>query len=469
MRGRRHGGVLAVAAVACGLGVSAEREARGHFLFVRIGPMAEAGRSAEVYFSEQAEAGDPRFIAKVAAGTRLWLQTRPGEFRPLPTHAAADRLRATVPAGGSLAVVGVCEYGVLGRPNQTPFLLRYYPKAVAGKPDELNALKRLEGAPAGGEGGPGVGLEIVPTFEPGRVRLAVYRGGAAVPGAVFHTVDSDLTNSEVTAGPDGWAAWSPPAPGRYSVYVKDVVKQGGSHNGTRYDEVREFATLAFNWPIDRRDADPEAVALFESALATRASWNAFPGFSATAEGSLDGRPFSGKVTVGADGAVKAEVDDPAARPWLEDQLGSIALHRLPDDDRGPSPDRPKPVLRFADGDEEHPLGRLLTFQGGRFASSYRVKDGQIAVVNRHMGKQNLTITVLENAPNPEGKFLPRSYLVQYWDAASGALDRVESVQERWSRVKAWDLPTLHTVTTSSGSGVSVRSVTLSEHEMLPAK
>jgi hypothetical protein len=47
--------------------------ARAHFLFARILPPAEGGRAVEVYFSELAEAGDPRFIdwappsAKIAA------------------------------------------------------------------------------------------------------------------------------------------------------------------------------------------------------------------------------------------------------------------------------------------------------------------------------------------------------------------------------------------------------------------
>ena len=47
-----------VVASACGPGAGV---ARGHFLFIRIGPNAEAGRSAEVYFSEQAEAGELAF------------------------------------------------------------------------------------------------------------------------------------------------------------------------------------------------------------------------------------------------------------------------------------------------------------------------------------------------------------------------------------------------------------------------
>src|SRR3954470_7186111 len=108
-----------VVASACGPGAGV---ARGHFLFIRIGPQAEAGRSAEVYFSEQAEAGDPRFLAKVAH-TRLWVQVRPGECRELAVHPGTDRLRALLPPDRSLVVVGECQYGVLARPNQTPFLL----------------------------------------------------------------------------------------------------------------------------------------------------------------------------------------------------------------------------------------------------------------------------------------------------------------------------------------------------------
>jgi hypothetical protein len=449
----------------CGLGLvgAVANDARAHFLFVEVGPMAEGGRAAEVYFSEQAEAGDPKFVDKIA-GTKLWIQTskQPGTFEPLSVHKAADRLRAGVPASGNVAVVGVCEYGVLARPNQTPFLLRYYPKAIAGKPEALNTLKPADL--------PAVALEIAAQVDAGQIKLRVLRSGQPVKGAVFHTVDSSLNNSEVAAGADGTAVWTPPGPGQYSVYVKEVLKQSGELSGKHYDEIREFATLALAWPLDRTDADSEAVELFQKALATRATWPGFTGFSAKIEGSVDGRPFKGKITVAADGSAKAEVDDAVARPWLEDQVGSLAMHRLPDDDRGASgSDRPKPVLRFADDDENHPLGRLLTFQGGRFASSYRIKDDQIMVVNRQAGPQNFTITVLDNERTPEGKFLPHDYLVQYWDGASGKLDRVETFQDAWTRVGEWDLPTRHTMTTTSSSGLSVRSVSFSEHQAAKAK
>jgi hypothetical protein len=79
--------------------------AQAHFLFVRICPPAEGGRVAEVYFSEYATAGDPRFIDKVASA-EFFVQTTPGEFRPLPLRKLSDRLRAHVPVDGTLMVAG---------------------------------------------------------------------------------------------------------------------------------------------------------------------------------------------------------------------------------------------------------------------------------------------------------------------------------------------------------------------------
>jgi hypothetical protein len=73
--------------------------------------------------------------------------------------------------------------------------------------------------------------------------------------------------------------------------------------------------------------------------------------------------------------------------------------------------------------------------------------------------------MVENEKNAEGKFLPRSYIVQYWDDATGNLLRTETVRDGWKRVGAFDLPTTHTVSTASGDGYSVSTFTLSEHKL----
>jgi Protein of unknown function (DUF3386) len=447
--------------------MSLATQARAHFLFIRIEPPAEAGRSAEVFFSEQAEAGDPKFVAKIAH-TKLWIQTRPGEFRELPVRRAADRLLSPLPSDRTLSVVGECEYGVLARPKQVPFLLRYYPKAVAGNPDELNRLAPRREIP----------FEIQPTFEiherangkPAEdcVRLVALRNGKPVPNATFISVDSSLSEQTIKAGPDGTASWNPPAPGNYSVYTRETLKQPGTLGENRYDEIREFATLAMTWPLEGHDANPEAVALFKEAIAHRAEWRDFPGFSAKLSGHLDRRPFTGAVTVQKDGSVELQADDPTAKAWLQDQLDSLVLHRLaqPASD---SANTHSPRLRFADEADDHPLGRLLAVEGDAMGSSYRIKDRQITVVNRRIGNQNMTITVLDSDKNPEGRFLPHSYVVNYWDAATGKLKRVETFQERSQRVGSWDLPVMRSILTASESGLSVKVVAFSKHALLGSK
>ncbi len=427
-------------------------DARAHFLFARIGSAAEGGRRVEVFFSERAESGDPKFVDKIA-GTELWLQTEPGVFRSLEIHKGSDRLSAQVPASGSVVVVGRCDYGVLARPNQIPFLLRHYPKAMAGKPEELAKRKPFEKLP----------LEVVAKVEGDQIHLSLLRDGQPVPEAEFETVDADLNNQTLTANLDGVATWTPPSSGEYSVYAQNTIAARGEFHGKPYEEIREFATLAFTWPLTRSGADPEAVALFEKALDARANWNDFPGFKAEIRGTADGRVFEGEVAVKDDGTMEISLDEPTARAWVKDQLGSIVMHRLAEGQGGA-----EPVLRFADEVTDHPLGRLLVFEGGRFASSYRVKDGRISVVDRNIGRHDMTIQVLEESRTAEGKYLPKAYTVQYWNAENGDLERVETVQEDWTRVGPIDLPTYHAVSTVSNAGFSFREFRLSKHALMSA-
>ena len=437
-------------------------EARAHFLFVKIGPMAEGGRSAEVYFSEKAEAGDPKFVAKIAS-TKLWLQTSNGEYQPLTVREGVDRLKAHVPASGPMVVVGECQYGVIARPGETPFLLRYYPKAVtydpkneAGRVPELNNMNRMKRRE-------GASLEIAAEVMPGQINLVALRDGKPVPKATFHAVDVDLKETEFAADENGRATWKPGSTGTYTVYFRSDLKTPGELDGKKYDEIREFATLALDWPFHSRGPDAAAVSLFEDAIAARAQWKDFPGFSARVAGQVEDRRFQGSATVDDAGNVKTELDDPAAKSWVEGQLASIAMHRI-DQGRGEPP-----VLRFLDDDESHPLGRLLAFDGGQFASSYRIKDRQIMTVNRHMGRTNMTIITLDNEKTPDGHFLPLGYSVQYWDNMTGVLRRTESVRDRWVRIGNFDLPASHTVTTSTDGGQSTRGLTLSGHKLTPAK
>lgn len=444
---RRHAQLLLLS---FGLLALQNLSAEAHFLFIRIGGQAEAGRQVDVFFSEIARAGDPRFVARIA-GAKLWMQTSPGKFQPLTVRMLPDRLRARLPAGGAVSVSGEYTWGVLTR--KVPFLLRYFPGAIHGDAKTLNTLKPR----------PKVPFQITAVVHADRIEMVALANGKPLPGALFTTVDDDLVNEELKADKNGRVVFRPATEGHFCVYTNRVIPGEGTSGGKKYTETRDFATLAFRWPLVATGGDPDAIKLFETALAKRASWSGFPGFSAAIIGTVDGRAYSGTARVAADGTVSLDIDEQHAAEWVKDQLGSMVLHR-----RAPSGQRAAPVLRFADDDLEHPLGRLMTFVGGSMASSYRVHEGQISVVNRAIGPQHMTITVLDNQKNVDGKFLPRSYSVQYWDGKTGKLVKTQSFQNRWTRVGRFDLPTRLTVTTASGTGLNVRSLRLAKHKLLPA-
>jgi len=429
--------------------------ADAHFLFVQVGPHAEAGRSVEVFFSERATAGDPQFVAKIAH-TELWLQDEPGRFAPLTVNLGADRLRAYLPSSKSVSVTGRCEYGVLKRDKS--FLLRYYPKAVSGNPAEIERLERHREIP----------LEIMPVFGRDSITLTVLRDGKPLSNAVLTTIDSDLSNEEFTTDAAGRATWKVAAPGQYAVYVKHVVPQSGTRNDQPYAEIREFATLAFDWPLDNSRVDAEAVTLFERAIAARATWNNFPGFTARVSVFLDGRRSEGALTVKPDGEVSFDatpkLEDERSRDWLSDQLHSMVIHRVP-----ASGIAAKPVLSFADTEADHPLGRLLTFHGGRFASTYRIRDNEITVVNRSLGGENMSLQMLNSERNADQKILPLAYQVTYRDASTGAIARIETYRHRWQRIGPYDLPESLTQTVSFAAGLETRWLLLHSPTLLDRK
>jgi hypothetical protein len=207
----------------------------GHFLFIRVEPgVGDAAPQAHVFFSEQATAGDPRFVDKIAQ-TKLWQAAAEGPFKPLVVNKSSDRLTAAIAGGGPGVVVGFCEYGVLTR--EVPFLLRYYPKAIIGKPEEARPHPRRDlQAP-----------EIMASFTADTVTLILVRNGKPLPHVVFTTVDDDLNNEEIKADASGQATFRPKSPGYYCVYTKLVTKQAGEADGKAYEEIREFPTLAFPW------------------------------------------------------------------------------------------------------------------------------------------------------------------------------------------------------------------------------
>lgn len=206
-------------------------------------------------------------------------------------------------------------------------------------------------------------------------------------------------------------------------------------------------------------ADPEASRLLTEASKNRAIWQDFPGFSADIEVNIDSKISKGKVGIDAKGGIRIENLDKAAERWAMQVLTTDIDHRL-------NAVGPKGGF-FTDKDTDHPLGRSITLVGDGMGSHYRVRDKQIIVVQRQMEKIRFAITMMQTTFNKEGKYLPSSFIVHYWDTESGDLRKTDAYTHVWKRVGDFDLPATTRIVSTSRQ-VSVKSLALSNHEF-PSK
>jgi hypothetical protein len=213
-------------------------------------------------------------------------------------------------------------------------------------------------------------------------------------------------------------------------------------------------------PADDKDlkANPEATKLLSQARAARALWSKFPGFTANVTVTVNGQTHQGTVQVTEKGKVSVSDLPEKEAAWCKGVLGSAVAHRLS------SGEEPEMACVFGDEEIHHPLGRLVRVTGDDMGSSYRIRDQQIMMVNRQMGKMRFSITMLENQRNEEGKYLPHACSVHYWDAKTGELTKTESHFQAWNRQQGIDLPTMIRVITVD-KGVDSREIALSHFKL----
>ncbi|MGE3804699.1 MAG: DUF3386 family protein [Gemmataceae bacterium] len=416
--------------------------AQAHFIWI-----VPADAKAQVVFSEELAPDANVDIQKIAA-TKLMTRQASGEAAPLDWSKAENAFEIKVPASGTVG--GTCKYGVLQRGDSKPFLLVYYPKLITGKVEAVQPWKQLA-------------FEIVPQ---GNGQFQALFNGKPVAEAEVAVI-SPAGKQKASTDAQGKFKIEATTPGSYGLRVRHVEAAPGNLDGKKYDEARHYATLVFQ--VGGKSAakadvaeNPEATKLLAEARAHRAEWEGFQGFSANIEVNIDGELSKGTVKVDAKGKCQFEGLSKPAADWADRFLESLVAHR-----RASGSERTTPAT-FVDN-KDHPQGRLVRLLGDGLHSTYRIRDKQIMVVNRNMGGVKFTINVIENATTKEGKFMPTSWTVTYWDVKTGAVKRTIVNHVTWERIGSFDLPVAaRTITTSPDSengGVSTASLKLSNYKL----
>ncbi|MFA0751277.1 MAG: hypothetical protein SLRJCFUN_001680 [Candidatus Fervidibacter sp.] len=207
--------------------------------------------------------------------------------------------------------------------------------------------------------------------------------------------------------------------------------------------------------------DPAARQLLKAAHELRHVWRNFPGFAARLTFTEDEKTLQGEVIVTLQ-EVRVTLPDSGAEKKVTEMLRSLVAHRSPvpfEQSAGKYP------IAFGDADD-HPMGRLVRL-GDPFRSAYRIKDGHIRQVIRHLGDTTMIITVLEETKTDEG-WLPKHFTVAWW-SKDGTLQRVETFTDRYVKVGNFWLPAERRVLTASKGGLTVTILRLDEHRLLNAE
>ena len=171
----------------------------------------------------------------------------------------------------------------------------------------------------------------------------------------------------------------------------------------------------------------------------------------------------GEGTVVARKGPEVDVADAAGAEldWVTKELRSIVGHRQFNE------------YEAGDGQHEkslgsaHVLGEVVEL-GDSMDSSYRVASGEISTVTRTMGGQRFTIVIQDRHAFADGRTLPVNFGVFFWDADTGALNATELYRDEVVEVGGIQLPALRRVVRADGSGLAVRELALSGHELLGA-
>ena len=214
-----------------------------------------------------------------------------------------------------------------------------------------------------------------------------------------------------------------------------------------------IAARAEDKPVNKED--PAATKLLADAIAARAVWKDFPGFTADLEVNADGKILKGKVQVDKKGKVEinfegkeddgSRLNQTFGKDTPKATLASVIGHRMPGDS-----DKKTPCM-FGDDNADHPQGRLVVALEDEMSSSFRIRDQQIMLVKRsfkskkpeasgapELGCTGFTISVTENRVNEEKHYLPISYVVNTW--VGKELFTSKTYHHSWVRVATFDLP-----------------------------
>ncbi|MBX3414396.1 MAG: DUF3386 family protein [Pirellulales bacterium] len=446
------------------------RPAQAHFVWAYV---PEGSANVQISFAEDPSPGTANLIDRLKP-TQAWLHVPGQPVSELKLHENVDQaaetatLDASVPQSGAYAVEVFCRYGVFAKTGK-PLLLDYYAKHLSGDWTQAKELAQPSSRLA---------FDVVPRLADGGITLQALWKEAPAAGVELTLWSPSGDEQKLTTDEQGLAKIKRAAAGEYHLLAKHVDESAqGELDGKAYNGNWSFATVTFHVAdtttastasttselAAATEAKPEekditASELLARARADRALWQDFHGFTADVKVHIDNQLETGTIEIDENGKSKFVGIEKNLTPLLRQQLSSMIAHRLPDSSIGDEAD-------YQEESGLHVLGRKLKLAEESMGSIYRIQDDVVTEVNREMGNQKFTISMLDVEHNAEGKYLPKVFNVSFWDAKSGDLASSMTYYHKWERVGKYDLPALFVLVSAGKDKREVLKIEMSNFRL----
>lgn len=181
--------------------------------------------------------------------------------------------------------------------------------------------------------------------------------------------------------------------------------------------------------------------LFQAAYENRYTWDQnFPGYAADVELKQAGEVYTGKIQINRDFSVEvSEIQDPEVKESLYTQLRDVVTHR-----KRNTFEKAHGANSFSLGETDGSGAVEILVQGDAMGSNYRVRDNQISLVSRVMGRMAFVIHHKASLDTGEG-YISSHYTAVFRNPQTNEVLRQMEFEDTYEKIGSYYVMTRQVV------------------------
>ncbi len=202
--------------------------------------------------------------------------------------------------------------------------------------------------------------------------------------------------------------------------------------------------------------------LFQAAYENRYTWDQdFPGYGADVELKQAGEVYTGKIKINSDFSVEvSEIQDSEVQESLYTQLRDVVTHR-----KRNTFEKAHGANTFSLGETDGSGAVEILVQGDAMGSNYRVRDTQISLVSRVMGRMAFVIHHKASLDTGEG-YISSNYTAVFRNPQTNEVLRQMEFEDTYEKIGSYYVMTRQVVHTHAEGQTTTTEINFSNVKLL---